>query len=175
METFESLPETNLSESISSPEDSPVSMFQTPAAVPEFPPHVRDFIGRQFAPFAWYDRKRCCWRTWQLCLTGEWEPFSGTWPRRGLMRNGIAYRPLILERRPCEIACSRLPTPQSIDWKGTSEALSHKFRRTGHLKHWTHGTPLALHSESGRSSWPNPELSEFLVGLPHGWTDLSGG
>ena len=89
------------------------------------------------------------------------------------MRNGIAYRPLTLERRPSETACSRLPTPQSIDWKGTSEALSHKFRKTGHLKHWTHGTPLALHSESGRSSWPNPELSEYLVGLPRGWTDLS--
>jgi len=83
------------------------------------------------------------------------------------------------ERRVFQLAasmphtCARgsigLPTPQSIDAKGTSEALRHKFRVTGHLKHWTHGTQLAVHSSTGISSWPNPMFAEWLMGYPHLW------
>lgn len=62
-----------------------------------------------------------------------------------------------------------LPTPQSMDAKGYSDALRHKFRKTGHLKHWTHGTALAVHSNSGKSSWPNPMLHEWLMGFPRLW------
>ncbi len=65
--------------------------------------------------------------------------------------------------------CIGLPTPQSMDRKGTSEALRHKFRKTGHLKHWTHGTELAVHSSSGRSSWPNPMFVEWMMGFPRLW------
>lgn len=62
-----------------------------------------------------------------------------------------------------------LPTPQAMDAKGYSQALSHKFRKTGHLKHWVHGTPLAVHSKTGRSSWPNPMLVEWMMGFPRQW------
>lgn len=67
--------------------------------------------------------------------------------------------------------CARvgLPTPQSMDRKGYSEALKHKFRRTGHLKHWTHGTALAVHSRTGKSSWPNPSFVEWMMGFPRAW------
>lgn len=63
-----------------------------------------------------------------------------------------------------------LPTPQAMDAKGYSEALRHKYRRTGHLKHWTHGTALAIHSSTGVSSWPKPELTEWMMGFPPSWT-----
>jgi DNA (cytosine-5)-methyltransferase 1 len=33
-----------------------------------------------------------CWRTWQRCLVEGWEQFSGTWPRSGMTRNGIAFQ-----------------------------------------------------------------------------------
>jgi hypothetical protein len=64
---------------------------------------------------AWYDRASCSWRTWQLCLDGEWDEFSATWPRSGLMRNGIAFRllPLALPIFGIESFC--WPTPQASD------------------------------------------------------------
>lgn len=65
--------------------------------------------------------------------------------------------------------CGGLPTPQSMDAKGYSDALRHKFRKTGHLKHWLHGTALAIHSSSGKSSWPNPMFVEWMMGFPRLW------
>lgn len=41
--------------------------------------------------FAFYDRNTCSWRTWQLCLDGELEEWSATWPNAGMTRNGIAF------------------------------------------------------------------------------------
>lgn len=62
-----------------------------------------------------------------------------------------------------------LPTPQAMDAKGYSDALRHKFRKTGHLKHWVHGTALAIHSKTGVSSWPNPMFVEWMMGFPRLW------
>jgi hypothetical protein len=62
-----------------------------------------------------------------------------------------------------------LPTPQAIDSKGSCGKLSYKRWTTYHLKHWTHGTMLAVHSSSGVSSWPNPMLVEWLMGYPLQW------
>src|SRR5260370_36533659 len=38
-----------------------------------------------------YDQKSSFWRTCQVCLVPDLEQFLGTWPRSGLMRNGVAY------------------------------------------------------------------------------------
>lgn len=62
-----------------------------------------------------------------------------------------------------------LPTPQCVDAKGYSNALRNKFRKTGHLKHWVHGTALAIHSRTGVSSWPKPELTSWMMGFPPCW------
>lgn len=64
---------------------------------------------------------------------------------------------------------SLLPTPQAMDAKGYSNALRHKYRKTGHLKHWLHRTALAIHSPTGVSSWPNPMFVEWLMGYPRMW------
>ena len=42
--------------------------------------------------FASFDRDTSSWRTSQLCLDGEWDEYSETWPRAGMTRNGTAYR-----------------------------------------------------------------------------------
>lgn len=63
----------------------------------------------------------------------------------------------------------RLPTPQCMDSKGYSQKLNRKYRKTGHLKHWVHGTLLAIHSATGVSSWPNPMLCEWMMGFPRLW------
>jgi hypothetical protein len=83
----------------SSAADSPVRTFPTPASAPELPEPVLDSGGQWCVPFAWYDRATQLWRTWQLCLDGEWAEFSETWPRAGMTRNGIAYqRPPLVPR-----------------------------------------------------------------------------
>lgn len=74
-----------------------------------------------------------------------------------------------LRRRKKDSARIGLPSPQAMDSKGYSDALKHKFRRTGHLKHWTHGTALAIHSSSGKSSWPEPAFAAWLMGFPLSW------
>lgn len=58
--------------------------------------HALDY-GAKFAVWlANFDRADCCWKTAQTSLlstTGEiLEPFSGTWPRSGTMRSGIAFQ-----------------------------------------------------------------------------------
>jgi hypothetical protein len=83
----------------------------TPGRAPAYPAPVRDSGGNCFEPFAWFDPDSRSWKTWQLCLVEGWEPFSGTWPRSGLMRNGIAYRRAPLVRLTDAIGCGLLPTP----------------------------------------------------------------
>ncbi len=62
-----------------------------------------------------YDRESSVWRTSQLCLSGEWAEFWGTWPRTGLMRNGESYRLETLELPTSEKESGLLPTPTKSD------------------------------------------------------------
>jgi hypothetical protein len=39
-----------------------------------------------------YDPNTFSWKTSQRSFLEDWTKFSGTWPRSGMMRNGIAYR-----------------------------------------------------------------------------------
>lgn len=65
------------------------------------------------ASFARYDPDTSSWRTSQLCLTGEWEEFSETWPQAGTMRNGACYRQRTSGRRTSDGECSLWPTPRA--------------------------------------------------------------
>jgi hypothetical protein len=66
-----------------------------------------------------YDRATSSWRTSQLCLDGELSEFSETWPRSGLMRNGIAYQLAPLVRLTDAIGSGLLPTPTEGDGKAS--------------------------------------------------------
>jgi hypothetical protein len=63
--------------------------------------------------FATYDPDSCSWRTSQGCLPGmeEWETYSGTWPRSGMTRSGIAYRLPSSAPPISAFASGLLPTP----------------------------------------------------------------
>src|SRR5262245_23871511 len=71
-----------------------------------------------------YDRATSSWRTSQLCLDGGLELFSETWPRSGLMRNGIAYQLPPLVRLTDETGCGSLPTPTSGDSRNSRNATA---------------------------------------------------
>jgi C-5 cytosine-specific DNA methylase len=91
------------------------------AKAPDLPEVVRDSCGLCFEPFAWFDQEARCWRTWQRCLVEGWEIFSGTWPRSGMTRNGIAFRRQPLVRPTFGTGSgSLLPTPEASNTKAVA-------------------------------------------------------
>lgn len=59
----------------------------------------------------WYDQSSCSWKTSQRSFTTDLEPFSETWPRVGMMRDGAVYELPTLERITGEIDGGYWPTP----------------------------------------------------------------
>ena len=85
--------------------------------------------------------------------------FSGTWPRSGLMRNGIAYQLPPLVPLTDEIGSGLWPTPQAQDFKSG----------TGYSHNGKSQTPQLRHLLGGLL---NPTWVEWLMGFPLGWTAL---
>jgi hypothetical protein len=66
------------------------------------------------------------WMTPQLTLLGEWEPFSGIWPRWGMSRSGEVFELPTWAPRTEEPECSYWPT---------AKAQSHEGLRGNDLRH----------------------------------------
>lgn len=106
---------------MSSRRDFHARTYPTLGPVPDLPEPVRDSSGHYYEPFAWFDRNTRSWRTWQRCLVEGWEPFSGTWPRSGMTRSGIAYRRAPLVRlTDGTVSGSLLPTPEASNTKAVA-------------------------------------------------------
>lgn len=108
--------------------------------------------------FAKYNRDSCSWKTHQRSLLGDWEPFLGTWPRWGTMRNGVCLEQTTLELRTEGNESGFWPTPNSRDWKDSGPTQGN--RKSPNL-----GTVVG-----GKL---NPAWVEWLMGWPAGWTDLN--
>ncbi|MDB4311935.1 hypothetical protein N9937_00755 [bacterium] len=107
----------------------------------------------------------CSWKTCQQLLQGGWEPFSGTWPKAGSMRNGTVYQRQPLVPHIEEIGSGFWPTPNVCDsTRGTPETPEQKKKRGAN-------TGWSLIDVLGYT--PHPEFAEWLMGLPIGHTDLS--
>lgn len=120
--------------------------------VPDLPEPVRDSSGRYYEPFAWFDHGSRCWRTWQRCLVEGWETFSGTWPRSGMTRNGIAYRRAALVPLTAATASgscfempTNIPTPRPCSGLRSSGANRTEILRA--LEEWP--TPRATDGSHG--------------------------
>ena len=115
-----------------------------------------------------YDRATRSWKTWQLSLTTEWEPFSGTWPTSGTMRSGQLYPRAPWVRHTCDSECSQWPTPTaSMDGRGFGIPL---HERTGRYKK---STILRVHALVREHGWRiHPSFTEALMDFPSGWTEI---
>jgi hypothetical protein len=76
---------------------------------------------------ATFDPATQSWRMFQTCLValansqaGGLDVFSETWPRSGLMRNGIAYRLPPLVPLTCATEFGLLPTPEASNTKAVA-------------------------------------------------------
>ena len=62
-----------------------------------------------------YDRATSSWKTPQCSLLEDSTVFSGTWPRWGLMRDGVSYRQQPLVRHIKETGFGSWPTPTAAE------------------------------------------------------------
>jgi hypothetical protein len=108
-----------------------------------------------------FDLDSFSWKT-AHCLWDEDLPWSwATLPQWGSMRNGVVFQPGILERPICETASGLWATPQASDCRKVISGFGSNLRNGKNLPE--------LGTVDG---WINPELSEWLMGWPIGWTDL---
>ena len=122
--------------------DSPARTSLTPAKVRAY---MESVAASSLKPFAWLENSSLdtfYWRTSQRCLAGGWIPYSESWPRLGMLRNGTVYRLPPLARRTSGTGSSSWPTPIVGDAeKCPSESLSRAVRPDLPFSHWP--TPAA--------------------------------
>lgn len=116
--------------------------------------------------FAWFDLSTSSWRTSQPSPAMDSIPYSRSWPRQGLMLNGLAFALQMLEPVTAETDGGLLPTPSATEAKGT---CSKRFPGSPHYK----GSRV---SEALRTCETDPLLAhpvfcEELMGYPTNWTD----
>jgi len=130
------------------------------------------------ASLAKLDRATSSWRTAQLSLLGDLEEFSETWPRWGLMRNGECWERQTLVPRTNESASGLWPTPVKTDgfavgWCKTS--IERKERGESRPSGAKIGSGLRYFRRTEKylsNGYPNPMLTEWLMGWPTRYTDL---
>lgn len=134
--------------------------------------------GRSSAVFlASYDPVTQSWRTSQVSLEGGLTKFSGTWPRSGLLRNGIAYQLPPLVPLTSEIGSGSWPTPTASHFGAQDVDRLLARREECRLRSGNgNGFGLTLQQWVSVTYGPdhilNPEFSRWLMGYPEGWTDL---
>lgn len=133
----------------------------------EFQENVLDYGDTYLEPFAWYDQKSRCWRTYQRCWIEGWARFLETWPQSGMIRNGIAYRQRPLDCPTKEKDFMQLPTPLASDYKGTSRKryMGSQNFRSGRITE-------ALRNCQGDPTYTHPQFAEAVMGLEKDYTLL---
>ena len=103
--------------------------------------------------------------------------FSQTWPRSGMMRNGIAYQRPLSVLHTCATGFGLWPTPnksngftpfsmQTMLRKQRGETRPSGCKMGFDLKWEPRCVPYLV------NGWINPKLTEWLMGFPIGHTDL---
>jgi hypothetical protein len=150
-------------------EDSPVKTSALPGNAPGSTAHGQDCGVNTSEPFAHFDHATCWWKTYQVsCLTLTWDEYSETWPRAGMMRNGIVYQQVPLAPITGETACGLWPTPLAED--GTGDCPGERNRDSPHMEtevKLRRGVPVES-KQKLTARW-----LEYLMGYPTDWTLLN--
>lgn len=137
-----------------------------------------DYGGKWRGSLAKYSLDTSTWKTAQSLLLGGLEEFSETWPKWGLMRNGECWELPILGLPILESESGSWPTPCKTDGLiGWSEAVTSNREKTG-LR--PSGARIGYQLNYMRQTQPyvmtdgryHPNLSEWLMWWPMGWTGL---
>ena len=125
-----------------------------------------------------------------VTLDGYFEEFSGTWPRRGTMRNGSLYRLPMWGRPTSGSGFGYWPTPTTAAEApnmGSSKRTEPRSLLQVAREMWptpTESDGMGGPGSTGRDGGENlrtaiggqlnPTWCEWLMGFPLGWTDLGG-
>ena len=146
---------------MSSSEVSHARTSATPATEPDSLESVQGSGLSICESFASFDLATSSWKTSQLCLSGDLDEFSGTWPEAGSMRNGRVYQRAAWVRHTCDSDCSLWPTPTaSMDGRGFGIPL---HERSGRYKKSTVSRVQELVKKHGWRIHPN--FTEALMGF----------
>ena len=102
-----------IGQSTSSAAVSPAKTSALQARVSGSPVQGPVFGTKCTGSLARYDRDSCSWKTSQRCLDGGWQPYSATFPRSGMTRNGTLFLLQPLVRRTGESGSGLWPTPSA--------------------------------------------------------------
>jgi hypothetical protein len=144
--------------------------------------------------WARFDPATSSWRTPQFSLLGGLEPFSETWPRSGLMRDGACFplpnaEPLTsanesgLWPTPCTPNGGRVnkasgmakkwATPTTRDYRSEQCSVGYQDLRDAETRGKTLGWMAKSWSASTEKPGSlSPEFHLWLMGWPTGWTAL---
>ena len=115
--------------------------------------------------YAKWDRASSLWKTHPCLFLAASMSCSVTLPRWGMMQSGeLSVLPTPVGYTPAE-DCGSWPTPQKVDYKGTSRGSTFG-QRAAQYKKWG-GGELRL-----SAIYPNPLAYEVLMMWPTGWTAL---
>lgn len=121
-ETYEQLTErgcsVNTADNGSSQTDSRARTFPLPGREQDFPESAPVFGLKCTGLSARYDRGSWLQRTSQPSLFEDSIPFSGRWPKSGMMRNGHVFELQTWERRTEESVSGLWPTPTANNHTG---------------------------------------------------------
>jgi hypothetical protein len=127
--------------------------------------------------FAKLDPDGCWVRTYQgyyqVRMDDSLEEFSGTWPKWGIMRDGLVMEPM--KQVPTSKAKGFLfwPRPTASDCSTRFMSLTALLKNMKkHQLRWTHFV-LVSSFEKGEFGRANPEFGEWLMQIPVGWTELN--
>ena len=147
-------------------EDSLAKTSVTPEGAQELKVQDQDCGVKLPGWLASYDQNMSSWKTSQHCLVEGLDVFLETWPRSGMMRNGIAYQLPPLALRTDGIESGLWPTPQASDNRDRGNLSSGAVKRRREK-----GKQISLsQSVSEVSGQLNPTWVEWLMGFPLGWT-----
>ena len=153
-------------------EDSLAKISPSQVPAPDWPESVRDYTGNWCVPFAWYDRSTQSWRTWQRCFLMGWEQFSGTWPRAGMILNGIAYLRAPLAPLTRGTVSTLLPTPTASTGGPEPEGKTGRKLVTVLTRH---ALPELLPTPQARDHFPPHSLEHIAKkkAQGHGMSNLN--
>ena len=119
-----------------------------------------------YGSYAYYDRSMSCWKTCQGSLLPDSKTSLETWPRAGMMRNGIVYQRASLAHTLDVTGFSSLPAvpcPVACDGKGSGRVRIERGANNN-LRDWW--------NMNYRFVYQPVRCSEYLMGFPIGYTDL---
>jgi hypothetical protein len=103
-----------------------------------------------------YDPITSSWRTSQRCLVEGWTLFSETWPRSGLMRNGIAYQLPPLVPLTAATDSGLWPTPDAMV-ANLHESVESVLERRERIKATgINGNGFGLRLQTAVKMWQTP-------------------